>query len=64
MWVQFDKVMACIEDVDGGEPQGFKEECDRDFLLTVRPGGLAPAVRCPWVGCGACDVCVGGGGEG
>jgi hypothetical protein len=39
VWVQFDKVMACIEDVDGGEPQGFKEECDRDFLLTVRPGG-------------------------
>ena len=31
----FDKCMACVENIDRGEPQGFKQQCDDDFLLTV-----------------------------
>ncbi|EFN57988.1 hypothetical protein CHLNCDRAFT_142147 [Chlorella variabilis] len=34
---QFDKVMACVEDVDRGEPAEFREECSDAFLLTLRP---------------------------
>ena len=28
--------MACVEDIDRGEPPGFRQECDDAFLLTVR----------------------------
>lgn len=33
--VQFDKVMALVEDLDRGEPEGFEAECDDAFLLKV-----------------------------
>ncbi|KAL4447266.1 hypothetical protein ABPG77_007299 [Micractinium sp. CCAP 211/92] len=34
---QFDKVMALVEDIDRGEPPGFKRECDDAFQLELRP---------------------------
>ncbi|KAL4443632.1 hypothetical protein ABPG75_011369 [Micractinium tetrahymenae] len=34
---QFDKVMALVEDIDRGEPAGFREECDQAFQLELRP---------------------------
>lgn len=35
---QLDKVMACVEDIDRGEPAGFRQRCDQDLLLTVGMG--------------------------
>ena len=45
--MQFDKVLSCVEDLDRGEPQGFKQQCDGDFLLTVgrSVGGSLHACR-------------------
>lgn len=33
--------MACVEDLDRGEPEGFRQECNQAFLLTVRGRGGA-----------------------
>lgn len=30
------QVMALVEDLDRGEPDGFREECDQAFQLQVR----------------------------
>lgn len=38
----FDKVMGCVENIDGGEPEGFKQQCDEDFLLEVSRLGVLP----------------------
>lgn len=36
--------MACVEDIDRGEPAGFRQRCDWDLLLTVGVGA-------PWSWC-------------
>lgn len=45
---QLDKAMACVEDIDRGEPAGFKQRCDDALLLTVRSrSGTNPAACKP-----------------
>ncbi|KAI7841185.1 hypothetical protein COHA_005151 [Chlorella ohadii] len=34
---QLDKIMACVEDIDRGEPPRFKQRCDQALKLTLRP---------------------------
>ena len=42
--VQLDKIMACVEDIDRGEPPRFKQRCDQALKLTVRAASCVVAL--------------------
>lgn len=42
--VQLDKILACVEDIDRGEPPRFKQRCDQALKLEVRAASCAVAL--------------------